>query len=158
MYGLEDLYYISTTLSKARATLFQNQDEKNSILDAPFGGLHVIFAGDLYQLPAIKKTPIHSVTVKTFSAQQGKLLWNSINSYIKFVDNHRVNQKDTLEVQFAAALSLLREGGSPAVKTVLDILNRDNLALSDDDCVARAHPVSLFYIKKINIIVTVSYK
>ena len=50
---------------------------------------------------------------------------------------------DTLEVQFAAALSLLtgREGGSPAVKPLLDILNRENLALTDEDCLARAHPV-----------------
>ena len=68
-------------------------------------------------------------------------MWNTIESYIKFVENHRVNQMDTLEVQFAAALSLLREGGSPAVKPLLDILNRENLALTDEDCLARAHPV-----------------
>ena len=141
MYGLEDLYYISSTVAKARATLYHNTVEKEHILAAPFGGLLVVFAGDLYQLPAIRKTSIQSTTPKTHSARQGKLLWNTINSYIKFVENHRVNQMDTLEVQFAAALSLLREGGSPAVKPLLDLLNRENLALTDEDCLARAHPV-----------------
>jgi hypothetical protein len=145
MFGLEDIYYISSTLAKARATLFQTTEEKDAILEAPFGGLHVIFAGDLYQLPAIRKTPIQSKSLKTYSAQQGKILWNSINSYVKFVDNHRVNQKDSLEVRFAAALSLLREGGSPAVKPFLDLLNQEFLALTDEDCVAKAHPVRIPY-------------
>ena len=144
MIGLEDLYLISSTLQKARATLFQNQDEKESILAAPFGGLHVIFAGDLFQLPAIRKTAIQSVSLKSFSAEKGKLLWNSINSYIKFVENHRVNQNDLLEKQFAAALSLLREGGSSAAKPFLDYLNVNNLAFTDDDCTTKAHPVTLF--------------
>ena len=57
---------------------------------------------------------------------------------------------DMLEVQFAAALSLLREGGSPAVKPLLDILNRENLALTDEDCLARAHPVRLVEIKSLS--------
>ena len=72
MYGLEDLYYISSTVVKARATLYHNTVEEEHILAAPFGGLLVVFAGDLYQLPAIRKTSIQSTTPKTHSARQGK--------------------------------------------------------------------------------------
>jgi hypothetical protein len=147
MIGLEDLHYISSTLQKARATLFKTMVEKEAILAAPFGGLHVIFAGDLYQLPAIRKTAIQSVSCKSYSAEQGKLIWNSINSYIKFVINHRVNQNDLLETQFAATLSLLREGGNPAAKGFLDYINGNNLAVTDEECIVRAHPVctSIFH-------------
>ena len=68
MYGLEDLFYISSTVAKAQATLYHNTVEKeHHILAAPFGGLLVVFAGDLYQLPAIRKTSIQSTTPKTHS-------------------------------------------------------------------------------------------
>ena len=147
MIGLEDLYYISQTIAQARSTLAQSAVEKEAILAKPFGGLHVIFAGDLYQLPPIKRTSIiasnASLAGRSYAAQQGKKLWESINCYIKFIQNHRVNQNDLLEVKYAAALSVLREGGSASVaaQPVLHYLNANNLAINDESCAAMAHPV-----------------
>ena len=146
MIGLEDLYTISKTLAQARATLAQSNVEKEAILAKPFGGLHVIFAGDLYQLPPIKRksiiTSFESLT--SFGAQEGKKLWLSINAYVKFVQNHRVNQNDPLEVKFAAALSVLREGGpaSAAAQSLLQHLNANNLAVTQESCELMAHPVT----------------
>jgi hypothetical protein len=50
-----------------------------------------------------------------------------------------------MEVKYAAALSVLREGGSASVaaQPVLQYLNANNLAVNDESCAAMAHPVSL---------------
>lgn len=142
MIGLEDLYLISSTIAKALATLAVDNEKKDEILQSPFGGLHVIYAGDLYQLPAIKRTAIFSKNYSKFAAQKGKELWMLINFYVKFIENHRINKNDQVECMFAAALSILREGGHSAVNGVLRYLHTHNLATNEAECIEKAHRVS----------------
>ena len=139
MIGVEDLYNISTTLQKARATLFDNEADKERAMRLPFGGLHVLFVGDLYQLPPVKRTPIFSqhINNKFKEARDGKELWFKLNAYIRLIENHRINATDKLAVQFAAALSELREGGTRANK-MIQYLNAHHLIPNEARCIAAA--------------------
>jgi len=60
MISLKSLYIIERTVAAAMATLAKTDEEKKAIESKPFGGLHVIFSGDLYQLASVKGTPVYS--------------------------------------------------------------------------------------------------
>jgi hypothetical protein len=51
--SLEDFYQQHLAYSRALSTLTDCNDEKTKILSTPFGGLHVIFVGDFYQLKCV---------------------------------------------------------------------------------------------------------
>lgn len=141
MIGLESLHEISFAVSRALATTVADSTEKDRILALPFGGLHVIFVGDLFQLPPIRRTPVYAREWKTeyANATKGKDIWNSINCYIRLVVNHRVKKECRIELLFAAALKLFRVGGSS--KSMIDYLNSERLAMNEEECIARAHQV-----------------
>jgi hypothetical protein len=52
MVGLEDLAKISKTISSALVTQLDDPEAKDRAVNLPFGGLHVVFVGDLFQLAA----------------------------------------------------------------------------------------------------------
>ena len=139
MIGLEDLQLISSTLQKARATLFDNSDDKERAMRLPFGGLHVLFVGDLYQLPPVKKTAIfeQNINNKSSDAKIGLQLWFKLNGYVRLIENHRINSSDKLAVQFAAALSEFREGGTRANK-MIQYLNAHHMIPAEATCIASA--------------------
>jgi hypothetical protein len=139
MIGLEDLQLISSTLQKARATIFDNEADKERAMRLPFGGLHVLFVGDLYQLPPVKKTPIFEQRMnnKSQDAKAGLKLWFNLNAYVRLIENHRINNTDKLAVQFAAALSEFREGGTRANK-MIQYLNAHHLIADEAACIAAA--------------------
>jgi hypothetical protein len=144
MIGLEDLVVISDTLARARATLEQDEEEKQRVLNLPFGGLHVLFVGDLYQLPPVERTAIFSRNWKktTPGKEAGLKVWGQINAYVRLIKNHRVNQANELEKQFAAALSEFREGSTRNTLPMINYLNRHNVVANEEKCVAMAPKVS----------------
>jgi hypothetical protein len=144
MIGLEDLVVISDTLARARATLEQDEEEKQRVLKLPFGGLHVLFVGDLYQLPPVERTAIFSRNWKktTPGKEAGLKVWSQINAYVRLIKNHRVNQANELEKQFAAALSEFREGSTRNTLPMINYLNRHNVVANEEQCIAVAPKVS----------------
>ena len=143
MIGLEDLATISDTLARARATLELDEVEKQRVLALPFGGLHVLFVGDLYQLPPVERSPLFSRNWKKQSPakEAGLALWSQINAYIRLIRNHRVNQANELEKQFAAALSEFREGSTRHAMPMINYLNRHNVVTDEEKCMAVAPKV-----------------
>ena len=139
MVSLEALDEISTAVSKALATLATSEEQKQKILESKFGGLHVVFVGDLYQLPAVKQTPVYASQIRKVAAERGKVIWLAINYYVRLIVNHRVKTANMLEQHFAAALSIFRVGGM--AQPMIDYLNTHNLVINEKDCIAKAHPV-----------------
>lgn len=82
----------------------------------PFGGISVIFAGDLAQLPPVAETRLHAYVnpshlAATDRGQQrlkGKLLWLSISTVVVL---HRINRQSGAEnARFVELLNRLRLG------------------------------------------------
>ncbi|KAE8236901.1 hypothetical protein A4X13_0g8990 [Tilletia indica] len=79
-------------------------------LDQPFGGINVIFAGDLCQLPPVKSAPLyvpHSVAGRSADTRTkvelGRAAWLQLNAVVDFCQQMRM-QDDAM----AATLSRLR--------------------------------------------------
>ena len=171
MIGLEDIAHISETLARARSLLESTEEAKQRVLALPCGGLHVIFVGDLYQLPPVERTPVYvrlwnggestgnqtrplgangkqekkAKSVKNLEGKkEGRNIWDSINAYIRLSENHRVKQSSDLEKQFAAALSELREGRVGNVAPMLNYLNKTCVVTNTSKCIAKAPKVSQY--------------
>ncbi|KAE8220701.1 hypothetical protein CF319_g5812 [Tilletia indica] len=79
-------------------------------LDEPFGGINVIFAGDLCQLPPVGAAPLYTKTSRASQpgdtrtkVELGRLSWLSVNEVVEFSEQMRMKDAD-----MAAALSRLR--------------------------------------------------
>ncbi|KAE8232846.1 hypothetical protein CF326_g2112 [Tilletia indica] len=79
-------------------------------LDDPFGGVNVLFAGDLCQLPPVGAAPLYTRTSRaSLSAgtrtkvELGRLAWLHIREVVEFTEQMRMKDSD-----MAAALSRLR--------------------------------------------------
>jgi hypothetical protein len=152
MIGLEDLWKMSDTVAKARATQFTDEREQARIRDLPFGGLHVIFCGDFFQLPppGRGRTPIYEPYPKTDKGKKGKAIWDQLTAYVCLVENKRISgslepqdadDREALEdMWFASTLSLLRQGH--ADMDTLAYLNRHCLMASRTYNPRTQHPVS----------------
>ena len=91
MISLESLHFIEREVAAAMATLGETPDEKHDIELKPFGGLHVVFSGDLYQLPPVDGKPVYASNLGGKPAVAfGKTIWNMISEYHELTDNLRV--------------------------------------------------------------------
>ena len=126
--SLEDFYKQHLAYSRALSTLTDCNDEKTKILSTPFGGLHVIFVGDFYQLKCVAGTPFYSRNLKKQEAIYGKKIWyNIVNEYVELTENCRFNNAE-LSI-FAKFLHYARTGNCK-VKEYIDDINRTCLDFS----------------------------
>ncbi|KAE8250119.1 hypothetical protein A4X13_0g4940 [Tilletia indica] len=79
-------------------------------LDEPFGGINVIFAGDLCQLPPVGAAPLYTTQSRTSQSGEtrtkvglGRLSWLYIKEVVEFTEQMRMADQE-----MAAALSRLR--------------------------------------------------
>ena len=80
MLGAEDLVEIDKRLRAAAAS------------SEPFGGCHILFTGDFYQLPPVKKTKLYNTATVSASNRRafaGGALWRKVTSYYELSDNKR---------------------------------------------------------------------
>ncbi|KAI0038038.1 hypothetical protein FA95DRAFT_1470773, partial [Auriscalpium vulgare] len=106
MVGCELLLSISDALMEAKGST------------EPFGGINIIFAGDLAQLPPVSQTRLHAQinarslaqggTKRGQNAVFGKLLWLSVKVVIELTQIVRQSGADN--ERFVALLSRLRFG------------------------------------------------
>ena len=145
------------TLSPNTANYEQRKIEINS---QPFGGLHVLFCGDFYQLKCMGGTALYTPIdqIKTAKAKGGhEKVWTQISSFIELTENMRVatassqNSSNISEddKDFIEFLSDARIGNiySERFQQFINKLNKNNLVDFDTDA-DKAHPNALWISNK----------
>jgi DNA replication protein DnaC len=96
MISLQTLYEISERQKEAMISITQSDEEIRYIRSKPFGGLHVLFTGDLYQLKPIGGTPIYLENPIDELAISGKNeIWHKLKEYKELTINTRFKNDET---------------------------------------------------------------
>lgn len=73
------------------STFGKTPEEQSAILQKPFGGIHVLFSGDLYQLAPVHGRSIYHDNFEEHTLNyQGRQLWKKIKSVHFLNENIRV--------------------------------------------------------------------
>jgi len=109
MVACHSLYKISAQLAKAK-----------NVVDIPFGGLNMIFAGDFAQLKPVGGAPLYSNMVGTcLEASQkpqgqqsaiGKALWHQVTTVVILRQNMRQTTQSVNDAKLRTALENMRYG------------------------------------------------
>ena len=96
----------------------QTDPEKRKTL---FGGCHVLFCGDFYQLPPVGGDPLYEPTPKTAVSQRGREIWMALDHFGELKKNFRFDDPCSSLAQLAP---LARIGDDvPQMQGLLDDLN-----------------------------------
>ena len=109
--SLEDVYEIDRRLRAAME------------VDKPFGGLHVILAGDFYQMKAMGGTPIvqsHIPVTNLEATQARRMMTDSVTDYVELVVNCRAMSNNGILSPLAKFCSVARVG-EPTVRMLAEI-------------------------------------
>ena len=127
--SLENLNEISERFKKALLSTVSSEDRelREQIKNEPFGGLHVLLVGDLYQLPPCQGSPLYKPEkfIKKQphdKARQGYVLWNSMTSFVELIENMRMHSSTEEGKKFIEACSRLRKG--EVSDEYIDFLNK----------------------------------
>ena len=109
MLACHEMYKISSQLAKCL-----------NVLDLPFGGVNIIFAGDFAQLPPVGGASLYSGAVGTQihsgvkphlqEAAIGKALWHQITTVVILRENMRQKSQTANDIAFRNALVNMRYG------------------------------------------------
>jgi Helitron helicase-like domain at N-terminus/PIF1-like helicase len=109
MLACHEMYKISSQLAKCL-----------NIVDLPFGGINMIFAGDFAQLPPVGGASLYSSTVGTQvhaglkphfqEAAIGKALWHQVTTVVILRENMRQKTQTTADEALRSALVNMRYG------------------------------------------------
>ena len=89
MINLEDLNDISERQIAAMGTSTSDENVRRTYQSQHFGGVHMLFTGDFYQLKPIRAEAIYTRDVKYERSRKGYEIWNSINEYVVLTENTR---------------------------------------------------------------------
>jgi PIF1-like helicase len=95
MINLESLQEMSNRHTLALLTTTTCSVERSNIASKPFGGIHVLFTGDFWQLKAIGGTPFYRSIVTYDSAMKGQAIWHALNEYSELLENFRFRNDTT---------------------------------------------------------------
>ena len=89
LISLEDLNEISERFIAAKLSTIPSHERelREAIRREPFGGIHVLFVGDLYQLPCVAGSPLYKPESQIPSdinnkTRKGFAIWKNFNSNI----------------------------------------------------------------------------
>ncbi|KAE8230711.1 hypothetical protein CF326_g4281 [Tilletia indica] len=101
---------VSMTSCETMADIDQSLRVGKQNLETPFGGVNVMFAGDLCQLPPVGSSPLYRThasaalpSERRSKAQLGRAVWKEVTSVIEFTEQMRMRDSD-----MASTLSRLR--------------------------------------------------
>ena len=135
MINLENLSEISERHKQGLLAITEDIGEREYIKQTPFGGIHMLFTGDLWQLKAIGGHPIFSTAELKDSALEGRKIWHSINEYSELTENYRFKNDETTHLK--DFLTGAREGKID--KSLLLKIN-SRIVVSRKEAVRLAHP------------------
>ena len=95
MINLETLYEISKRHTKSMGTLITDEMERMNKESCHFGGTHVLFTGDFYQLKPVFGQPIYFDRVENIFCEKGRDIWLSLNEYVELIENTRYRNDAT---------------------------------------------------------------
>jgi hypothetical protein len=131
LLSLEDLWEISHRLGLA--TGFTN---------LPFGGLHVILAGDFYQMKCVKMTPIVQTDIARTNeeATEARAMFvKKMTHFVHLIHNVRAQQSDGQLSPLAYIASKVRIGDVIG-NDVLALINARVLPGGEEEALTTAHP------------------
>lgn len=94
MINLETLYEISERQKESMLAYTEDKNERANNKSKAFGGIHMLFTGDFYQLRPVTGQAIYRKPTK-FSSKQGQKIWLSINEYIELTESTRFKDDKT---------------------------------------------------------------
>ena len=114
----------------------------------PFGGFHILFCGDFYQLPPSDHgTPIYKPPNNN-TAKAGREAWESLNEFQELLHNIRMERDDPNEPpDFLATFCYDARTGSQSEQQ-LATLNAENICMTPEQASRRAHPKALWMASK----------
>ena len=95
MINLETLYEISVRHTKSMGTLITDETERINMGCCHFGGTHVLFTGDFYQLKPVFGQPIYFDVLENIFCEKGRDIWLSLNEYVELTENTRYRNDAT---------------------------------------------------------------
>jgi hypothetical protein len=121
MIPLEGIYDMSQRCKAGLMSLTEDEEERKVIESKPFGGLHVFFAGDFWQLKCMYKDAIYQTKTNTLAASLGRKLWEKLNEYVELIVNCRAQNSNDNFQEILTVARTLRQGQT--MGTLLDDLN-----------------------------------
>jgi PIF1-like helicase len=95
MINLESIAEMSRRHQQGMLALTDDVNERENIMRRPFGGAHVLFTGDLWQLEAIGGHPVYSSKLLRGLALEGYNIWRKINEFSELTQNYRFKDDET---------------------------------------------------------------
>lgn len=135
MISAEQLYEISQRHISAMKTTTFDELERSELNHKFFGGTHVLFTGDFYQLKSIGSKPIYSTQLFKENAIKGRNIWLSLNQYIELTENTRYRDDATPHMNI-----FLKGARIGQVDKSLLLLMNERLSLSEECAMIDAGP------------------
>lgn len=134
MISLENLSEMSSRHIDGQLAITESEDERNIIKSKPFGGMHMLFTGDLWQLRTIGGSPIYSLGQLRGDAQKGREIWHALNEYSELTENYRFKNDTSTHLQ-----DFLRGARIGHVDPALLLEVNKRIFLSSDSAVRHCH-------------------
>ena len=139
MINLESLSEISYRHQQGMLAMTEDDIEKNEIMAKPFGGTHILFTGDLWQLKPIGGSPIFTTKALKSQAISGQKIWHSINEYSELTENYRFKNDTSSTLQ-----DFLRGARVGRVDKELLMKMNTRLIISRNEAIRQAHPSAIW--------------
>jgi hypothetical protein len=121
MVSCESLHMMSKRFTDARIAAIADPEERKRLEMSVFGGIHVLFVGDFYQLPPIMGTPLYQRRQTSNEAEKGRKIWSNeakngrkiwlqIKHFVELDVNYRLQDCDEGTKALASSLKDLRKG------------------------------------------------
>ena len=140
MISFESLYEISETIKNALLTTCDDEEIIQAITTRPFGGIHILLTGDLFQLKPIMPTAIFdNYSTDKIPCIRGRQIWQTMTDYFELTEACRF--LDGNNSALATFLSGARKG--IVDDDILTVIN-ERYFMSVDEIMTLAHEKAIW--------------
>jgi len=109
MISCLDLEIMEQRIKSGILTTIVDEEERMQREAKPFAGVHVLFAGDFYQLPPVSGQPLF-IRVPKGKKLKGRCLWKLVSKFVRLTKNFRLMNNSEGTRALAECLTQLRVG------------------------------------------------